>query len=177
MLPAPGCVLPEPCCTSIADIAEFLLAEAYDAVSRCLPDDCDPLQAYLTVGSGDDGIVDAVTVSYNDINRLGSTKGTVAMHRVTFDVRLRESGWPVVKVEGSVIEMPDPVRQNELARHVFAHSEAMYRRLAFLVRNGLARCGTAVGCRNAEIGRLNPLSPQAGVVGCSVSITVDVPWG
>lgn len=178
MIPQALCDQPDACCVSLYDIAAHLLAETYDAVLNCYPtvEDCPPLAAYVTMGTGDDGITDAVTVAMMTIAGSPNTRaGGLGLWRSTFIVMLRESGWPTVRVNGDEILMPAPDLQVRAAQHVFSMGEAIHRRLAALqTSRGLTPAG--VPCAMASIGVMSPLNPQGGVVGWQIPVTVDLPW-
>lgn len=169
--------MPELCCTDLADIAAHLLSEVYDALLECRTPECnEEVVAYVTMGNGDDGIVDSLTVAVLSASPSGANRpGTFGLHRAEFDVRLRESGWPTASVEGSVITMPDPAVQASAARYMLSRGEAMHRKLAAMTTSrGLVPAG--IRCSNGTLGRLTPLNPQGGVAGWSISVTVDLPW-
>jgi hypothetical protein len=163
---------------SLHDIAAHLLAEVYDAVSGCYPgpDCCEPLAAYVTLGNGDDGITDSLTVSFGSIASSPNTRpGGLSLWKATFNVRLSESGWPTARVEGEAITLPTPSEQATAARHVLSMGEAIHRRLSMLQsQRGLTPPG--VRCSNASVGVMTPVPPQGGVVGWLVPVVIDLPW-
>jgi hypothetical protein len=178
VIPSSPCDTSEQCCVSLHDIAAHLLAEVYDAVSGCYPgpDCCEPLAAYVTLGSGDDGIIDSLTVAIGGISPSGETRpGGLGLWRATFNVRLSESGWPTGRTEGGAITMPQPTEQATAVRHVLSMGEAIHRRLSTLqTRRGLTPPG--VRCSNASIGTMQPILPLGGVVGWLCPVTIDLPW-
>lgn len=166
------------CCTALYDIANHLLSEVFDALIVCYPPApcADPLRAYVTVGAGDDGQVDTVTVAINTVTPTStSLPGNFGLFQAVFDVRLRESGWPTAYVEGDTIVLPTPEEQVAAARHLYAHGEAIHRRLSKLQTNRRL-VPPSVRCTNATIGTMIASSPEGGVVGWSVPVTVDLPW-
>lgn len=178
VLPAAPCDTgPEPCCVSLNDIAQHLLSEAFDALNSCCSGSCEhEVIAYVTVGGGDDGITDALTVAISSVGASVNTRGGgPGLYRAVFEVRLKESGWPTVQVSGDEIALPDPIAQQSAARHLYAHGEAIHRRLAALsTSRGLVPVGTP--CANGQVGSLSPLPPQGGVVGWIMPVTVDLAW-
>lgn len=178
------CDIPdESCCNVVYDVAEHLLAQVYDALSNCYDGDCDKPQAYITVGFGDDGIQDALTVAIQQVTpspATGTGRGGVSMYmglyRCTYEIRLRESGWPMVQVEGNTIVTPDPERQNALARHLFSHGEMMYRKIHQLHNAFNLVPSTMPRPANAIIGNLFPLNPSGGIVGWTCTLQLDLPW-
>lgn len=177
MIPTTPCADTEPCCVSMYDIALHLLTETFDAVSACYPGTCvEPLRAYVTLGDGDDGIVDSLTVSAGTTVASPNTiPGSFGLWRATFNVRLRESGWPTARVEGDAIMLPPPEEQAIAAKHVFSMGEAIHRRLSYLMSNRRL-VPDGVRCSNATLGAMLPLNPQGGVVGWVVPVIVDLPW-
>lgn len=176
-IPSTPCDSPEVCCTDLADIAYHLLTETFDALSDCQEPGCDSaIASYITMGLGDDGIVDSLTVAmFSAAGSPSNRPGTFGLYRAEFDVRLRESGWPTAAVEGGVITLPDPAVQASAARYMLSRGEAMHRKLAALAsRRQLAPA--SVRCTNGTVGRLTPLTPQGGVVGWAISVSLDLPW-
>ena len=156
------------------DIATHLLTNVFDALTECYPSECEPLAAYVTLGNGDDGIKDSLTVSIASVVGSNNTRpGGLGLWRSTFNVILRESGWPTARVDGETIVLPSPSEQAAAARPVFAMGEAMHRRLAYMMTHR----GLVPGaCSSATLGLLTPLNPQGGVVGWSVPVVADLPW-
>lgn len=178
MIPLVPCEPADACCVSLYDIASHLLAEVYDALITCYPspDACAPLAAYVTLGLGDDGIVDALTVASQGIVAAPSNRpGSVSLWRAHFAVILRESGWPTAKVEGEQIVFPAPDLQAAAATHVYSMGEAMHRKLVYLY-NTKSLAPADVVCVNGTLGQMIPLAPRGGVVGWQVPVTVDLPW-
>lgn len=178
MIPPPECCDDVACCVNLYDIANHILAEVYDAIQECYPPEgcCDPLAAYVTLGSGDDGIPDALTVSVDSINGSANTiPGGFGLWRANFNVLLRESGWPTAYAEGDTIVRPHPSDQARAAQHVFSMGEAIHRRLAKM-QSSRAMVPIGIRCSNASIGSMTPLNPQGGVAGWQVSVGVDLPW-
>lgn len=168
----------EPCCVSLSDIANHLLAAVFDALAECEQPDCNaPVLAYVTIGGGTDGALDALTVSPLGVSAVGDQKPSLpSLMRAEFDVRLRESGWPIAVAEGDAIVFPDPQAQAVAARYVLSRGEAMHRRLVYLL-NHRKIVPTGMSYGSSTVGRLTPLAPLGGVVGWSISVTIDIPWG
>lgn len=173
------------CCGDLYTIAAHLLENVHEALLDCyqgVPCPLDDLNAYVTLGGGDDSITDALTVAFaSAAASQGSVRGgmmvPLTLQRATFTVRLRESGWPRATVEQGVIVPPSPSLQNALARHAYAHGEKMYRTLLWMQSNRQLIPSSVRGCSNPSVGPLTPLSPTFGVIGFTVPVTVDVPFG
>lgn len=177
MIPRTDCQAVDACCVTLYDIANHLLAEVFDAVTQCYPTDCcETLAAYVTMGSGDDGITDALTVGVTSVQSSAHTlPGGLGLWRAEFAVILRESGWPTAYSDGDTIVLPSPTEQARASQHVFAMGESIHRRLAFLMgQRALVPRGTR--CSNGTVGTMNPLYPQGGVVGWQVPVIIDLPW-
>lgn len=189
MLPNADCDIPDnACCTTLFDIADHLRLKIYNALLPCYSEsDCGPSAppiSYVTLGNGDDAIMDALTVaiesvapSGNSIGGKGGAQVLAAAQRVVYTIRLRESGWPTATVVGEEILPPDPTAQHLLARHAYAHGEKMYRALHGLYVN---RELVPVGMPSpgfVQMSTLRPLLPTAGVVGFVTGVTMDLPWG
>lgn len=185
MLPFDDCgITDDVCCTALFDTADWLLQQVYPVVSACVAtSECiPPLLAYVTLGVGDDGVRDALTVAVGatapsqvSLDGVGRQVG-FSLYRTTYRVQLRESGWPMAQVLGGDIHAPDPVLQNTLARHAYAHGEQMYRKLEQM---RLARTLTPTTLPRpsvALLGPLVPLQPQGGVVGFYADVQVDMQW-
>lgn len=181
-LPEPGCVPAEACCTNLFDYADHILDQALAAYNECRTEECPAIVAYVTLGRGDDGIVDALTVAFTGVvPKPVQANGTVWVNEATFVLRLRETGWPVVSDEGGVITFPDPVVQNNLARHVYGRLERILRRMVWLARPGFGSVATAERGRmapdgvpylKASVSGISPLDPQGGVIGGFMTITI-----
>jgi hypothetical protein len=183
MLPPADCLVSEEvCCTSLFDIANNILAGLYEAMLECYqPSFCNQggLIAYVTMGTGDDLVYDALSVSVESMRPSDGTVNRNAMSPmklllVTFGVRLIESGWPMAQEENGEIFVPDPVEQNAIARHSYAHGERMYRKLLHMATSGgLVPQGMA--CSNAVVDQLLPMNPAGGTVGWRTSVTLTLP--
>ena len=185
MLPNGDCVISEEvCCTTLYDVAQHILASLYEAMLDCFqPTACNPggLLAYVTMGEGDDLVLDALTVSIGEIRPSARTVQGTQMspfgnYQATINVRLLEAGWPTAYEEDGEIYVPDPVIQNAIARHSYAHGERMYRKLSYMASHG--ECvppGTA--CVSAVVNSLQPMNPSGGSVGWFTSVTLTLPWG
>lgn len=186
MLPTGGCSPSETtCCTDLFDIANNLLGTVLAALNACLvAGDCpsEGLSAYVTMGAGDDGIQNALTVEFDTAAPTpGSMSASgrplpIGVSRSVFTVRLRESGWPTVQV-GSKISAPEPVDQHAAARHAFSHGELMYRTLLQMRATNTIVPSTIHGCLNTVVGPLTPLRPLGGIIGFTAQVMVDLPWG
>jgi len=186
MLPNADLLVPDAaCCSSLFDIADHLLSNVFTALQSCYsvsPCPVDSLYAYVTMGRGDDGVLDSLSVNFTSATPSVGTNGSgrtlsLGLYRAVFTVRLVESGWPTVEVVNGEVFAPNPVKQNALARHAFAHGEAMYRKLIQMVNQRNITPATVLGCSNATIGPLTPLTPLGGSVGFTTQIMIDVPWG
>ena len=168
------------CCVELFGVANNVLVAVYDDLRDCYPPSTtDPLVAYVTMGSGDDGVLDSLTVAVTGArpSQVGSRVGPL-MVRASYEVRLRESGWPMVRVDGTQVFLPDPVAQNEAARQSFAHGERLYRKLLRMrSRQEFAGDLPALRGANVEIGQLLPINPQFGSVGWVVPFTIDFARG
>lgn len=184
MLPRPDCdISTNVCCSTLYDVAQWLLSNVYDVLNPCVESTCSaPLLAYVTHGAGDDGVVDSLMVS------IGSTKPSprslddkgrmigFSLNRTTFRVMLRESGWPMARVQGGDILAPDPVIQNALARHSYAHGEKLYRHLDQMRLERRLMPSTMPLPSFANISGLVPLLPSGGTVGWYVDVELDMQW-
>lgn len=190
-LPQQSCPIPEDvCCNGIFDIAQYVLNRVYDGLVGCLPKGCDgqPMQLlpYVTMGQGDDGVADSLTVAFlgaipspNSLDQNGRLKGP-SLFRGDFDVRLRESGWPLIRTDGGQLNAPDPALQQAIARHAYAHGEQMFRVLRSLAARVATPGGWLANYPNpafATASQLRTINPQGGIVGFSSVLTVDLPWG
>jgi hypothetical protein len=174
---------PEVCCVDLHAIATHLLTNVFDALLPCFAGvECDPLQAYVTLGNGDDGVADALSVAFTTMSpSQASAPGgrllPLPLVRAQFTIRLLESGWPTAQVADGTIIAPDPVAQNEAARQSYAHGEAMYRKLLHMNSQRALMPDSVRGCGNIALAPLTPLPPRGGVVGWVTAVTVDVPFG
>ena len=170
-------------CVDLIDIAEHVLDECYRALLPILGPQTDGniLRAYTTVGpGGDDGVVDALCVSFLGAGPTpGSTAGNITTAypgiKARFQVSLVESGWPMVKIEGSRVTLPGTTEIAAASRHAYAHGEALYRHIISL--NNGRRIAPMFPGSVASIGPLTPRPPQAGIVGWIVNFEVLMGWG
>lgn len=166
-------------CVSLYDIAAHLVTHSYEAIMEVYPsaDCCEALSAYVTMGRGDDGVVDSVIVALADVRMdAASVPGVFATHTAQFNVILRESGWPTIYLDADgAIALPAPAEQNAAARHSYSHAEAMYRRLAYL-QNTRSLTPDGMPCTRQTIGVLTPLNPSGGVVGWQVPVFIQLGW-
>jgi len=185
MLPNGDCVTTEEvCCTSLYDIAQTILSNLYEGMLECFqPTPCNEggLLAYVTMGDGDDLVLDALTVALTSIDPSFNTvarndTSPFGLYRATFTIRLMESGWPMAYEENGEIFVPDPVMQNAMARHAFGHGERMYRRLTYMASHG--ECVPAgVACSKAEVTSLRAMNPMGGSIGWETTLVLSLPWG
>ena len=185
MLPAGDCVVSESvCCTTLYDIADHILQGIYLALRECSPPSpCNNggFVAYVTMGDGDDLVLDALSVAITSVtvtdkSQSGNRLAPMMAVDVRYTVRLMEAGWPMAEEDNGVIYMPDPVEQNAIARHAYAHGERMYRKLAFMASSGdLLPAGMA--CSSSTLGSLNPMNPSGGSIGFYATVDVRIPWG
>lgn len=166
-------------CSDAWAVGDHILHEVHDYLTKVIPQGCcDTLLTYLTMGDGDDGIVDALTVNLSRISPAQDSQRGTWSSRAYFEVRLRESGWPTIVDNGTEVKMPDPVAQNTLAAHAWSHCEAMYRKLVMMQKRPAGTGFQPEGHRVLASGvdTLRFLKPLGGVVGGVVPVTVDLPW-
>jgi len=177
---APGDV----CCTSLYDVAENILSIAYDAVSGCSVVDCNlpELVGYVSMGQRiEDPIADYLVVSLLSVfpapppasERGGNMQ--LPIYRANFQVKLLETGWPMPQGDDEEIIVPDPTLVTNVARHAYAHGEAMYRALA----NALARKTLNLGCADCyqRIEPLQPIEPSGGTTGWTTNLILGTTFG
>lgn len=182
MLPTNCDVSDDVCCVDVWGIAEHLRSNVLTAVNACIDDECELLLSYVTMGQGDDGVVNSLAVAFMGTSfspgsqQSGAKLSIMPLVRARFDVRIRENGWPIVNTEGGVVNAPDPERQHALARHAFAHGEAMYRKL-LAMHAAQTLIPTAHKRQKASLSDLFPLPPLGGTIGFYATVTADVAWG
>lgn len=166
------------CCVSWVTIAQNLLDIAGAALAECFPqDDCAGIAQYITMGTANDGVGDALTVDFTGAVRTFDSNKIIARTRLTFAVRLRESGWPMAQAENGVIVAPDIATQRVATRHALSHAEKLWASISVASRNGAVVDGTGIpGCPAVTLGLMTPLTPSGGVVGFVLPVTVDLPY-
>lgn len=175
-IPAASCAgTDDPCCTWLFATANHLLASVFDALNACTPpDDCaGSIQAYVTLGDGDDGQTDALTVAVSELApSTRNAPGAPSVWIAQYVVRLRESGWPTVTFDGDAIIMPTPADQAAAARYIYSRGEAMHAKLAAMMK---AKALTPDGyqCVAATVGQMRPLRPEGGVVGWVIPVDIQ----
>lgn len=172
----------ELCCIDLHTIATHILTLIGDALDGCLENThCSPIGRYVTAGDGDDGIPDALTVSMVDVapSNPSSPQGHLVrlpLVQSRFQVRLIESGWPVVQTSGQTIVPPQPAAQNEAARQWLAHGELIYRTI-LAARSGHRLLPGNLRTTPVGLGPLTPIRPKGGLAGWTVALAVDIPMG
>lgn len=183
MLPNACDVTPEPCCNDLYNVADHLLTTVFDAIKTCMADQScveKQLTAYVTIGAGDDGNTDALTVEFDGGSPTPrSVQGGrgVVVSRTTFTVRLRESNWPIVRREDGAPIMPPPNEQNHAAKYAIARGELMWRTLLGMQATKTLVPTSVRGCLDTQVRDLRPMRPSGGVIGWTVQVDVDFPWG
>ncbi len=184
MLPALDCTPSEVvCCPTFYDIGYHILTRAFAAVQPCsAPSPCETVwHTYVTIGDGDDGVMDALSVALMGVGPSSKSQDTgrlspIMQIKADYRVRLLDSGWPMVHEDDGVIVQPDPAEQNALARHSYARGEALYRGLLNDVVNGTI-LPTGMACSATTIDRLLPLKPAGGTVGWYTTISLTLALG
>lgn len=182
MLPDRCDVTPEPCCGDLYAIADHLLTSVFDALKECMGDQGCSMQivAYVTAGTGDDGVRDALTVEFDGIvptTRSVQGGNGLLVSRATYTVRLRESGWPIVRREDGTVVVPPPDEQNHAAKYALARGELVYRWLLGMQAQKQIVPTSVMGCPATQVRDFRPMRPSGGVIGWTVTVDVDLPWG
>jgi len=89
-------------------------------------------------------------------------------------VKLLETGWPMPYGDGEEIIVPPPQLVQNVARHSFAHGEAMLRAL-----NGALTGGTLNQSCNScfqRIDPMEPIEPSGGTTGWQLNIQLGMNW-
>ena len=181
-LPNSQCAPGDVCCESLFSTAENILNIAYSAVCNCSVVDCDlpDLAGYVSMGRDiKDPLSDYVAVSVIQIipsPRSADQQGSMQlpMYRARFQVKLLETGWPMPQGDGDEILVPPPALVMDVARHSYAHGEAMYRALG-----GALTAGTLNSSCNScfqRIEALTPIEPSGGSVGWLTEIVLGMDW-
>lgn len=174
------CIPGEQCCDTLFRVSDYLLNESYQALLACYSGPCEisSIARYVTLGRGDDAVPDALTVAFTTSIVPAKSDQRLSLWRATFELRLRQSGWPMAHTDstGQVVFGPEWQSQTAKARQAYGHGEKMYRHLIWL-NNSRQLPPPSFNCSNAQIGALTPMNPSGGVVGWLVPITMDVPWG
>jgi hypothetical protein len=182
-LPHENCAPGEVCCTSLYDVAHNILDIAFDAVVCCSVTDCNlpDITGYVSMGTRiEDPVADYLVVSLQSVypspqsaDQAGNMQ--LPVYRANFQVKLLETGWPMPYGDDEEILVPDPELVNNVARHAYAHGEAMYRALA----NALARRTLNLGCRDCyqRIEPLVPVEPSGGTTGWMTNIVLGTNFG
>lgn len=181
-LPHEGCAPGDVCCETLFASAENILEVAYNAVCNCSVVDCDlpDMAGYVSMGRTiEDPTADYVAVSLISVGaspRSADQSGNMQlpMFRANFQVKLLETGWPMPQGDGVEIVVPPPALVQDVARHSFAHGEAMYRALngALTGRTLNASCNTCF----QRIEPLTPIEPSGGTVGWTTNIVLGMDW-
>lgn len=185
-LPFSDCDIPyDVCCDALFSTAEEILDIVLPAVNNCVaPSPCRPhapIAGYVSMGVlVQDPVADYVVVS---LSRLETSQGSqddagrlqVPVWRALYQVRLLESNWPTAEELNEQIYVPSPDLTHAIARHSYAHGEAMFRALANAVT---ARSANMSGkpCTFHMIEPLVPVEPTGGTVGWETNVWVNINW-
>jgi hypothetical protein len=183
-LPYIDCEIPyDVCCDNIFTAAEVILDAVLPAVNSCVtPSKCGdpiPIVGYVSMGTRiEDPVADYVVVSLANLTKSpGSEDQTGKLHvpvwRAEFQVRLLESGWAMAEEINEEIYVPDPVVTHALARHSYAHGEAMFRAVANLVTSRSASISGS-NCQFHTVSALIPLEPSGGATGWQMTVTMNL---
>lgn len=173
----------DPCCTTLWDIADHLLAIALNAVQACTSEGCDPIQGYVDHGTfAENPYADYVVVSLASIGFARSRVAERALQAPRlpilvglYQIRLVEEGWPTVVEGDTEIYVPTPAQYHALSMHSYAHGERMFRALANAhVRKQLSPDGR---CAYQELSSMTPIEPSGGQVGWQCTATIGVDFG
>jgi len=167
-------------CNTLYAYGEHLRSAAMSALDGCFPSgSCrDSIRSYLSMGAGDDGVPDSLIVVVGPmLPTQGSGLVGPTIMQVQFDIRLRESGYPMAQAVdgGRAIALPDPDGQHRATQQSLFHAGAIMARLLSMKSTGcLAPDGYR--CTRGTISAVQPLPPQAGVTGWTISLTLQLPW-
>ena len=181
-LPHEQCAPGDVCCETLYATAERILDVAYNAVANCSVVDCNlpELAGYISMGARiEDPLADYLVVTLRNVApspRSADQAGSMnlPMYRATFQVKLLETGWPQPSGDPDEIIIPSPALVHEVARHSYAHGEAMYRALggALTARTLNASCNTCF----QRIDPLEPVEPSGGTTGWVTAIVLGMDW-
>lgn len=174
------------CCDTLSEVADRIRTVALNGLCSCTSTSCadQEMRSFVTIGPGvQDPIGDSVTVHMNPMVPMAQARTPqgallgVAGYLAPFEVRLLESGWPMIEADEATqrIYVPEADLVNGLAKHSLAHGEKMYRALATSIQTQQMFVLPA----NAHLGRvqlgdLSPIPPSGGLVGWSTTVTVEV---
>jgi len=185
-LPFSDCDIPfDVCCDTLFATGEEILDIVLPAVNNCVaPSACaphTPIAGYVTMGvTVRDPVVDYVVVS---LDRLETSRGSqddagklqTPVWRALYQVRLVESNWPTAEEVNEQIFVPSPELTHAIARHSYAHGEAMFRALANAVTSRTAKPGIQL-CTFHMVEPLVPVEPSGGTTGWETSVWVNINW-
>lgn len=181
MLPSePTCdITDEVCCDSFFELADALLEVVHTAMLDCYDGECE-IASFVSVGepvftAGGDYV--SVWVSSVDWTGLPDGRGGTAHRsrpRVTFGVKVMESGWPTLETAGGPIQVPEPDRMHLLAKHSMAHIELVVRRVNTSVRDHSWEL--TYGSTYQGLGPVRPTQRTSGLVGWTFTVTMEVEW-
>ena len=182
-LPHEECAPGDVCCTSLYDVACNILEIAHSAVVGCSTVDCilPDLAGYVSMGRQiEDPVADYLAVTLISVfpspqsaDQAGNMQ--LPIYRANFQVKLLETGWPMPYGDDEEILVPPPELVHNVARHAYAHGEAMYRALA----NALARKTLNLDCRDCyqRIEPLEPIEPSGGTTGWQTNVVLGTSFG
>lgn len=183
-LPHEQCAPGDVCCESLFASAEKILEVAYNAVCNCSVVDCDlpDLAGYVSMGRNiEDPVADFVAVSLRSVapsprsaDQFGNMQ--LPIYRAVFQVKLLETGWPMPQGDGDEIITPPPMLVQNVAKHSYAHGEAMYRALNGAMTANTLNASCNSGNCFSRIDPLEPIEPSGGTAGWITGITLGMDW-
>lgn len=163
-----------PCCTDYYEMAETIVVQVIGRISDCILSACNVPLVGAVLFSPDIVLADSLTFV---INRVRTETRTVNNRPVKLSttimegqIRLIESGYPVITDEGGRLVMPGLDEFERAAKHLIAHGQVLHKTLL-----GMRADGTIPnGCVFSRVGDLEPIDPESGLAGWSVNIEAMV---
>lgn len=169
------------CCDGFWAPAEAIRIVGHEALEACLPDEAfeqgpNRFESYVTHGfDADDPIGNSLAVSIADVGVADAStqRPRVVLHEVQYQVRLYETGWPPLEVDGDeIIAVPDRAEMHYSSKHSFSHAESLWRAVTGGIATGTLLKGFKI--TRVRFGRLKPIEPSTDIVGWRFDVTLTM---
>lgn len=163
-----------PCCTDYYEVAETIVAQIIGRISDCITSACNVPLVGAVLFSPDVVLADSLTFVVDrvraDTRSVNNRPVKLTQTVIEGQVRLIESGYPVISDEGGRLVMPPLEDFERAAKHLIAHGQVLHKTLLGMRNDG----GIPNACVFSSVGALVPIDPESGLAGWSVDLEVMV---
>ena len=173
------------CCTTLFDVANRLRSVVTAALCECFEGGCADreFRSFVSVGPqiedplGDCLIVHMPRITVSALsNTAQGALLPVAVHVADFEIRLLETGWPMIEINDAeeMIYIPDSEFVNAMARHVYSHGERMYRAIVDGIQHNTLFTMATSDVAKIRLADFTPIQPSGELAGWTVTVQVEL---